>query len=239
MTSPIDVMVLAPHPDDAEMSCGGTIMRLVATGAQVVIVDMTRGEKGSRGTVETRAEECAGATAILGVQGRENLGLPDAELRDDDDALRAVIKTIRNLRPRLLLAPLDRDLHPDHQATGAVARRAFFTSGLANLHPELGTAFRPEMMMRYPLHDDVPPSLCVDISAVVERKRAALKCYQSQLSGDRSHLAGLDLLQRAHARDLFYGAKIGAAAAEPFSVDGPLAVKDLLSVLSKGPGGST
>ena len=232
MTEPVDVLVLAPHPDDAEMSCGGTILRLVAAGHRVAVVDMSRGEKATRGTAETRARECAAASAVLGLHLRPNLALPDAELRDDEAALRAVIGVLREHRPALFLAPTDRDLHPDHQATGAVARRAYFHAGLANVFPDLGPAHRPKLLLHYPLHNEIAPTLCVDISEVADRKLEAVRCYGTQFGGaDRTHFARLDLLQRAEARDRFYGAQVGCIAAEPFLCEGPLPIRDLAPLL--------
>lgn len=224
----VDVMVLAPHPDDAEMSCGGTVLKLVAAGKRVAIVDMTRGEMASRGTAELRRAECEAATALLGVQQRLNLELPDAALRDDERALAAVIGALRQLRPRLLLAPAIHDLHPDHEATGRVARRAYFHAGLAKVQPELGPPHRPAAVLHYPLHHELAPTLCVDISDVVDQKMEAVRCYGTQFGGaERRHLARLDVVQRAAARNLFYGAQIGCLAAEPFGSDGPLNVADL------------
>lgn len=233
MADPVtEVMVLAPHPDDAEMSCGGTILKLVAQGAGVVVVDMTRGERGTRGNTDTRRAECDAATAMLGVAKRINLELPDTEVRDDDSALAAVLGAIRQFRPRLLIAPQERDLHPDHAATGAVASRAFFHAGLKNVLPDLGGPHRPELLLRYPLHHEVDATVCVDISDVAERKLEVIRCYASQLPGaDRSHLIGLDPLERARGRDLFYGARSGCHAAEPFAAEGPLRVDDLRSLL--------
>lgn len=232
MTDTTDVLVLAPHPDDAEMSCGGSILRLVAGGARVVIADMTRGEKATRGTPEERRAECEAATTLLGIAERINLGLPDAELRDDEACLGPVIELLRRLRPGILLAPLDRDLHPDHEATGRLARRAWFHGGLVRFRPELGAPHRPRLLLHYPLHHDVAPTLCVDISAVAERKLEAVRCYATQFGGtDRAHLARLDPLERAQARDRYYGAQIGCLAAEPFWVDGPLPLEDLRSLV--------
>lgn len=228
MTDPVDVMVLAPHPDDAEMSCGGTILKLVAAGRRVAVVDMTAGEKATRGSVDERRAECAAATAVLGIHERTNLGLPDAELRDDDRCLTAVLETLRRLRPDILLAPLDHDLHPDHEATGKVARRAYFHAGLANLRPDLGPPHRPRVFLLYPLHDEIDPAFCVDISAVAETKLEAVRCYATQFGGNnRGHFARLDPLQRAEARDRFYGAQVGCTAAEPFASPSPIAVADL------------
>lgn len=229
MNSDFDVMVLTAHPDDAEICCGGTILGLLATGRRVAIVDLTEGEMGSRGTVEARREECAAATAMLGVQERINLHLPDAGLRDDERCLGPVVAAIRKLRPHLLLAQHPQDIHPDHVATGLLARRAYFHCGLPNYGAELGTAFRPSELITFPANDHVEPSFCVDISTHVSDKQAVIECYSSQIEvDDPSHFARkLDPLTRVLARDNYFGARIGTQAAEPFIFDGPLALSDL------------
>jgi bacillithiol biosynthesis deacetylase BshB1 len=197
------------------------------------VVDMTRGEMASRGTAEVRRTECEAATALLGLRQRLNLELPDAGLRDDDRALAAVIGALRRVRPRLLLAPAPHDLHPDHEATGQVARRAYFHAGLAKVHPELGPPHRPAAVLHYPLHHELRPSLCIDITPFVDVKMKAVRCYASQFGDiDRSHLARLDPVQRAEARNLFYGAQIGTAAAEPFVAETPVNVADLALLIA-------
>ena len=221
MSDSIEILALAPHPDDAEIGCGGTLLRLHDAGRTTAVADMTAGERGTRGTPETRRAEAAASAKVLGLTERINLGLPDAGLRDDEAALRAVLGVIRRLRPTLLLAPAPHDLHPDHEATGQIARRAQFSSGLAKLWPELGAAYRPKMLLTYPLHHEIDAKFCVDISDVAERKLAALKCFESQL-GDGAHLARLDPFERTKARDAFYGAQVGVRAAEPFDHEGAL-----------------
>ncbi len=224
-----DVLVLAAHPDDAEIACGGTILKLVAEGKKVVIADMTRGEKGTRGSQEQRDQESAAATEMLAVHDRVNLGLPDTAVRDDEAALEAVIAVIRCHRPTLLLAPIAKDVHPDHEATGSVARRAFFHSGLKNVLPDLGEAFRPKLMICYMSNDAIEPTFCVDISDRVEAKRKVVECYASQFGqSDRKHfIRGLDPLERTETRDRYFGSMCGCAAAEPYSIDGPFLIDDL------------
>ena len=228
---PADALVLAPHPDDAEMSLGGTMLKLVGRGARVVIVDMTRGEMASAGTPELRRAECEAATRLLGVAARDNLERPDAAVRDDDASLAAVVGAIRRHRPRMFFAPLDHDLHPDHAATGAVAGRAYFIAGLGKVLANLGAPHRPEVMFRYPLHHEVEPTVCVDISEVVDRKIHVIECYRSQLPTDRGHLIGLDPLERARARDLYYGSVAGCRAAEPLQSERPLRLSDPMALL--------
>ena len=233
MSKPFDALVLGAHPDDAEIGCAGTILGLIDAGRRVAIADMTRGEMGTRGSVEQRAVECERATKLLGVQDRRNLGFPDAGLRDSDEAVQTVVGLIRELRPRLFLVPLKRDVHPDHEATARIAKRAFFHAGLKNFHAELGAAHRPVFMLHYLGNDHQEPSLCLDISSMVERKHEVVTCYSSQVSGsDKGHfLRGLDPLERTEARDRYFGAICGFRAAEAFVIDGPLPLVDLSSVL--------
>ena len=165
------------------------------------------------------------------VSRRLNLGLPDTGVRDDDDAVRRVIEVLRAERPRVLAAPLEHDVHPDHAATGRIASRAWFLAGLKNAFPDAGLAHRPRHLLRYPLHDPVEPTFCVDISAVADRKLQAVRCYASQLGGAAGVRTGLDPLQRAEARDRYFGALIGARAAEPYATDGPLALENITCLL--------
>ena len=233
MTDAVDVLVLATHPDDAEIGCAGTILDLVDAGRTVAVVDMSRGELGTRGTPEQRAVESAAATRLLGLAVRENLGLPDTAVQDDDATLGAVVRVLRRYRPRLLLAPMTSDAHPDHEATGRVARRAFFHAGLRKARPELGPPHRPRLMLCYFANDFAAADVCVDISRYIERKREVVRCYASQLGGDRSHqLRGLDPLERCEARDRYFGSISGCAAAEPFTVDGPLPLAGLANLLT-------
>ena len=229
MSHDFDVMILAAHPDDAEIACAGTTLRLLQADKQVAIVDMTRGEKGSQGNPDIRTRECAAATAMMGLGERTNLELPDTELVDDATALAAVVAEIRRLRPHLLFAQHPTDVHPDHVATGLVARRAFFHAGLRKFRPDLGEPFRPALLITYPGNDHVEPSFCIDISEFAAQKRSIIECYASQVNpDDRSHFAKrLDPLARVMARDRYAGARVGCEAAEPFVVEGPLLLTDL------------
>lgn len=228
-----DALFLGPHPDDIEIAASGTILRLVAAGLRVAILDATAGEKASRGTGAERAAEAAAAARALGVAERHNLGLPDTGVVADDAAVRLLVAELRGARPRLLFAPAERDVHPDHTAVAQIAGRAVFLAGLRNYAPELGGAHRPRLCVRYAGNVPHEPTFAVDISDLAERKAAVLRCYGSQLAPpDRTHLVqGLDVLERAQVRDRFYGARIGCAAAEPFLLDGPLPLRDLAPLM--------
>jgi len=225
---PCDALFLGPHPDDVEIAAAGTMLRLGAAGHRVAIVDATRGEKGSRGTPADRDREAAAAAQALGVE-RHCLGLPDTQVQVDEASVRALVALLRSGTPRLLFAPVDRDVHPDHVAVAQLAARAFFLAGLRNYAPDLGAPHRPRLFARYAGNVPVEPSFVVDVSDLVERKAAVVRCYASQLAPpDRSHLVqALDVLERAQVRDRFYGARVGCAAAEPFVLDGPVPLRDL------------
>ena len=225
-----------PHPDDVELFCGGLLARLGDQGYRVGVVDLTRGERASRGTPETRAGETAAASRILGLDLRENLGLPDAGLRADDEAqVLAVVLALRRQRPEFVLAPWERERHPDHEATSALVTRAVFLAGLRKFEcePPLPPS-TPRQVLYYPLRQLATPSFVVDTTAAAERKMAAVGCYQSQvgplgesqpptLVGSALSLSSLD------ARDRFYGAQIGAAHGEPYLVRNALGLLDPLA----------
>ena len=227
--SACDVLAVGPHPDDVEIGAGGSILLAVAAGQRVAIVDVTRGEMGSRGTVAQRTAEAAAAATALGVSQRINLGLPDTKVQVEAAAVDLLVAALRSAAPRVLLAPLAADVHPDHVAVAQLVDRAFFLAGLVNHRPDLGAPHRPRLVLRYPGNRPVEPTLAVDVSAVAARKDEVLRCYASQLAPpDRRHLVlGLDIRERAEVRDRFFGARIGVSAAEPFVHEGPLPVRDL------------
>lgn len=230
---PCDVLAFGPHPDDIEIAAAGTLLRLIQQGHTVSLVDFTRGEKGSRGTASDRDVEAEAAASQLGVQQRHNLGLPDTGIRDDDATIDLLVGALRTARPRLLFAPLAKDVHPDHTAAAMAVDRAFFLAGLKNHAPHLGAPWRPSVCLRYPGNQPVEPTIVVDISDLAEAKAAVVRCYASQLTPpDRSHLVqGLDLLERAEVRDRFFGARIGVRAAESFWHDGPLPLRAVGALL--------
>ncbi|MEO0478137.1 MAG: bacillithiol biosynthesis deacetylase BshB1 [Planctomycetota bacterium] len=230
-----DLMVLAPHPDDAELGCGGTVLRASDRGLDVVVVDCTRGESGTRGTPELRDEEAAKASALAGLKARENLGLPDAQMTVDEIALGAVVRALRVHRPKLLLAPLRFDVHPDHTTTAELAKTAMFLAGLQKRFPEHGPPSRPQALLRYAINDyPEAPAFCIDISDQLPRKLELIRCFSSQIPetpADRSHyVRGLGPLQRTEVRDRFFGAQVGCEAAEPFWIESALRL-DVLTPL--------
>jgi len=228
-----DVLALGPHPDDIEIAAAGTLLLLRQSGKRVALVDCTRGEKGSRGSVAERDAEAAAAAKLLGSECRHNLGLPDTGVRTDDASTNALVAVLRAVRPTLMLAPHTDDVHPDHTAVAELATRACFLAGLRHYEPSLGAPHRPRVLLRYPGNRPVMPTLVVDIAAVRAPKADVVRCYRSQLNPpDRAHLVlGLDVAERADVRDRFWGASIGVAAGEPFCHDGPLPVGVVAALL--------
>jgi bacillithiol biosynthesis deacetylase BshB1 len=229
---PVDVLVLAAHPDDAELGCAGTILRQTDAGRRVAVVDATRGEAGSRGTPETRAAEAARATTLLGLCARENLGLPDTGIAVTDDAVARVVRALRRYRPRVLLTHAKPDVHPDHVAVADLVTRAYFLAGLARFDSDSRLEpHRPRLVARFLGNDAVPAGFCVDITALQERKRDVVACFASQIptmSEERAHFVrGLDPMERVEARDRWFGMQSGVAAAEPFALDGPASLDEL------------
>lgn len=234
--APCELLAIGPHPDDVEIGAAGALLLAIAAGHTASIVDLTRGEMGSRGSADERAAEAKAAAARLGVQERLNLGLPDTRVQVDAASIDLLVAALRSARPRILLAPVAVDVHPDHVAGAQLVERAFFLAGLVNHRPDLGAPHRPRLLLQYPGNQAIEPSVVVDISSVQADKDAALRCYRSQLAPpdrrhpDRRHLLqGLDVRERAEVRDRFFGARIGVAAAEPFVHAGPLPLRDLTS----------
>ncbi|MDX1565436.1 MAG: bacillithiol biosynthesis deacetylase BshB1, partial [Phycisphaeraceae bacterium] len=165
----MDVLAIGAHPDDGEMTVGGTLAKMVSRGRSVAIVDLTRGEMGTRGTPETRRAEAEEAARVLGVSERVNLALPDGLLRDTDEGRRLLIEQIRAFRPSLVLAPYPRDMHPDHVAAGQMVEAVMYPVRFAN-HPAGGEPHRPREFLFYMSHFTFEPSFVVDISDHHEMK---------------------------------------------------------------------
>lgn len=237
VTPGLDVLVVAPHPDDAELSCGGWLALCGDRGQRAGVLDLSAGERATNGTVEVRAREAAAAAEVLGLARRSNLGLPDGGLNPwDDGQAHAVVRAIRSLRPALIVRPHTEDRHPDHGAAGQLVHRAVFLAGLARFEPALGDPWRPTRVLVYPQRQEVRPDLVVDISAVVERKARAIACHASQVGPGVSTLLNGSLGLEAWAvRDRYWGASIGVAHGEPYLLGGPVPVGDPVAHLASHP----
>ncbi|MEZ4323092.1 MAG: bacillithiol biosynthesis deacetylase BshB1 [Myxococcota bacterium] len=231
----IELVCFSPHPDDAELSCGGWLALAADRGQSVGIVDLSAGELATNGSVAVRAAEAAAAAGVLGLSHRENLGLPDGHLAVVEDQVRAVVEVLRRLRPALALAPWTHARHPDHAATGALLQRAVFHAGLAKYAPELGSPHRPRLL-HYPQRHEVRPDFVVDITAVVDRKRAAIAAHVSQVGPGAATLVNQPVGHGAwDVRDRYWGATIGVAYGEPYLLGTPVPLSDPLAHFAAHP----
>ena len=219
----LDLLVVAPHPDDAEISAGGTILKLARAGKRVGVLDLTTGEPTPRGSDATRAAETAAATARLGLAWRKNLGLPNRKLEPTLDARHALAGVFRRTRPRVILAPYWEDSHPDHVAATRLIDDARFWAKLSRSDIP-GEPFHPPRIYYYfSIHLRIVEraSFVVDISETLEDKLAAVACYESQFGHLTAFPTPLDDL-RGRAR--FWGWSIGKAYGEPFASREPIGV---------------
>lgn len=227
-----DALAFGPHPDDIELGCGGTLIKLADLGYSTVLVDMTRGEMSTRGTVEMRAAEAATAAKVLGAAARENLGLRDGHIRPDDHARRRVVEVVRRYRPQLVFIPYHQDRHPDHYNGSQLAYEGVFMAGLARY--ETGQpSHRPAQVLYYMRWDEFEPTFVVDISAQYERKMEAVWAYASQFKADdascgQTRLTTPEYHWKLEHQMAYYGSLIQKRYGEGFLVRGVLEVHDPL-----------
>lgn len=225
--SGVDVVAWGAHPDDTELSCGGTIASLCAGGRSVAVVDLTRGEMGTRGTPQTRRREASNAARILGVAERVNLGMPDTGLANTREHQLAVIRELRRLRPAVCLINAPDDRHPDHGMAAQLLIDAFFYSGLARIETRdaLGreqAPWRPSHVLHYMQDRTFEPDLILDISGTWQTKEKAILAFASQLNvkdpGDEpeTYISSTSFFEGLRARARHYGHMGGCEYGEPF-----------------------
>ena len=221
-TFDLDVLAIFAHPDDAELLCGGALLKSADAGERTGIVDLTRGEMGTRGTPELRQREAETAAELLGLAVRRNAGLPDAGLTNDASSRRTLVTLLRELRPRVVVTHWREGRHPDHRIAAELVRDACFLSGLANFDAP-GPRFRPfKLVHATSFREDAdPPSFVVDISAQMERKLQAIGAYASQFEGVTQ--AGevfpggeRPLPEQVRAHAAVWGSRLRVAYGEPF-----------------------
>lgn len=221
-----DCMAFGPHPDDIELGCAGTLIKMTDEGRRVVLADMTRGELSTRGTLEEREREAQAARGIIGAAERINLGLPDGGIDTTSEARAVVIAALRTHRPRMILVPHERDRHPDHIRASRLLYEAAFASGLVKID-DGREPWRPERVLYYSLWDDFEPTFIVDITNAYERKMKAIQAFRTQFDKNDTRYAPTRLTSdefawRLGARMGYYGSKIGKSYGEPFLIRGQL-----------------
>jgi bacillithiol biosynthesis deacetylase BshB1 len=240
-SSPLQILAIVAHPDDVEISCGGTLAVAARQGVAVGILDLTRGELSTNGTVEERAAEAAEAAGVLMARVRRNAGLPDGGIDPLDSAqVRSVVRILRELRPSILLthAPLDR--HPDHVEASRIVDRAWYLAGLRQFDPEGGAApHRAEGRYHFASRIVFQPTFVVDVTPAWEEKRRAILAHRSQVSrGADARVTPLndpEFLTQIEARARHFGSQIGVLHGEPFRATEPIGFRTLGALLRSAP----
>jgi bacillithiol biosynthesis deacetylase BshB1 len=235
--SQVDILLFGAHPDDVEWGAGGTALTLKANGTSFGVVDLTRGEMGSRGTSEERDKEAEDAASWMGARFRESLGLPDCGVIDSVENRKQIARVIRRWRPKLVLAPYWEDRHPDHAATGQLIRNAAVYCTLRKSN-DPNPPHKPSAYLYYLLHHFTRPGMVVNISDVYDRKLELLRMHASQFAKTAEAFGVLplgmnDYLFGMESRDRFFGSLIGVHHGEAFVSEVPLklgSISDLPSL---------
>jgi N-acetylglucosamine malate deacetylase 1 len=237
----LDVLAIAAHPDDIELSCAGTVAKLVKNGKKVGIVDLTEGELGTRGSRDIRLQEAAAASSILGLSVRENLGLYDGKFTTGHVNRIRLIRIIRKYMPEILLIPHWLERHPDHERAHRLARDAWFYAGLTKveLEDEDGTKLkphRPKTFFHYMQKYEFEPSFVVDISDVYDVRIKAIRAFKSQFFDPESKepetlLSTPEFMKFLEARARYYGSRIGVEYGEPFFAIETTGIRNLFDLV--------
>jgi N-acetylglucosamine malate deacetylase 1 len=232
----LDILVIAVHPDDAELCCSGTILKHIALGKKVGIVDLTRGELGTRGTAETRDEEAADSAKILGLHIRENLRLRDGFFQNDEFHRLEVIKAIRKYQPEIILSNALEDRHPDHGRAGDLVYDSVFLSGLPKIETSIEgikqEAHRPRLLLQFIQDRYLKPDIIVDISDHMDKKIESIQAFKTQfynpdVEGQETYISSPEFFESVIGRSREFGKSIGATFGEGFTSRKLLGVDNL------------
>lgn len=219
----LDILAFGAHPDDVELSCSGTILKHVSLGRKVGIIDLTRGELGTRGTVAIRAKEASKAAKILGVSFRENLKMADGFFQNDKKHQLAVIKKIRQYQPDVVLANAVQDRHPDHGRAAQLVADACFLAGLVKIKTGILKPWRPKVVYHYIQYRKLKADFAVDITPFMEKRMETIKAYGSQFHDPRSKepytlISDPRFLEYVRTREAEYGKILNVQYAEGYNV---------------------
>jgi N-acetylglucosamine malate deacetylase 1 len=239
----LDILAFGAHPDDVELSCAGTLMVEINNGKKVGIIDLTEGEMGTRGTIETRYKEAALAAAIMGIQVRENLKLADGFFSNDKEHQLKVIQILRKYQPEIVLCNAPEDRHPDHGKGSALLQDSCFLSGLRKVETfdengDVQTAWRPKQVFQYIQDRYLQPNFVVDITDVHDKKIEAIKAYGTQffnpnLNEPQTYISTPDFLDGVIYRSKMMGKMVGVSFAEGFISKKMVGVRTLSNLISK------
>lgn len=234
----LDILVIAVHPDDAELGCAGTLIKHKKQGKKIGIIDLTRGELGSRGTAESRDQEAAAAAEILQLDVRENLGMRDGFFLNDEQHQMAVIQKIRQYRPDIIIANAIEDRHPDHPRAARLVNDAIFLSGLIKIKTQqagkVQDPWRPRMLLHFIQSNYIKPDILIDISEVWDQKLSSILAYKSQFYNPeyqeeevQTFISGEGFMRFIESKARELGKQIDATYAEGFTCSRVLGVDDL------------
>jgi len=236
----LDILVLAVHPDDAELGCGGTILKHIALGQKVGIVDLTRGELGTRGSAAIRAQEAAAAAEILGLAARENLELADGFFKNDEEHQRKVIAIIRKYQPDIVITNAYHDRHPDHGRASELVEASAFLSGLRKietlLNGHLQKEWRPRLVMHFIQDNYIKPDILIDVTEYWDKKIESIKAYGSQFYNPdwkeehQTYISSAGFYEAVESRAREFGKAIQVNFAEGFTSRKLLGVENLSSL---------
>lgn len=236
----LDILAFGAHPDDVELSCGGTLISHVKQGYKVGVVDLTQGEMATRGTVASRNTEAREAAQIMGLSARENLGLRDGWFDVSEENQLAVIRMIRKYQPEIVFANATYDRHPDHGRGARLVEEAFFKAGLQMIETEVDgvkqSAWRPKKLYNYIQSVSLSPDIYFDISNSLDQKMEAVKAYKTQFytegdEGPQTYISSKNFMDMLVARCKEYGQRINVDYAEGFCLSQPTGVKDIFHLL--------
>ncbi len=235
----LDILAIGVHPDDVELGCSGTILKEIAAGRKVGILDLTQGELGTRGNVETRYQEATNAAMILGVHIRENLKLRDGFFVNDEDSKLKLISIIRKYQPTVIIGNIRHDRHPDHGRAGELIREASFLSGLARIETKdekgnVQVKWRPRYVLEYLQDFYHEPDFMVDISDVFDQRMKSIMAYGTQFhhanantTEPQTYISTPEFIEAVIARALDFGKRIGVKYAEGFLSEKKIGIRDL------------
>jgi len=238
----LDILAFGVHPDDVELGCSGTLLAAIAEGKKTGIVDLTRGELGTRGNVETRKAESAKAAKVIGVDVRENLGMADGFFQNDETHQRKVIEMIRKYQPDIILANAFEDRHPDHGRSAKLVADAAFLSGLRKIETKSeGVSqdiWKPAYVFHYIQDRFIQPSFVVDITAHMDKKMESVLAYGTQffnpdLNEPQTYISSSQFLETVKARALMLGKRIGVEYAEGFYSEKMIGIKSFDALIQQ------
>jgi len=236
----VDILVIMAHPDDAELCCSGTILASINQGLTVGLVDLTRGELGTRGDEQIRLLESKNSSDLLELKFRDNLEFRDGFISDAENYINEIIKKIRKYSPKIIITNSKKDRHPDHENTSKIVKKACFLSGLVKYKTKLNNKnqqpHRPKLILYSIQNDYIEPDIIIDVSNFFSKKMESVKCFKSQFydpesSEPNSFISSIEFLDFVESRSIEMGHKIGTKHGEGFTLDNPVSINSLSNII--------